>query len=152
MIRARIKKTFSMQGYNISRIDKKYKKLSGKSEHDSQYDIRISKLWGKHLKPSDYESILESKHQNRKTKKVINIHLGAPSRLNILANTRALKIDMNYENFKYLLIDCSSSAKSSTTIFENTQTREDILEFLIQCKDAFQRIPLDSALQVSLIK
>ena len=116
---------------------KKYKKLSGKSEHDSQYDIRISKLWGKHLKPSDYESILESKHQNRKTKKVINIHLGAPSRLNILANTRALKIDMNYENFKYLLIDCSSSAKSSTTIFENTQTREDILEFLIQCKDAF---------------
>ena len=116
---------------------KKYKKFSGKSKSDAEYDIRISKLWGKHLKASDYESILEQKHENRKTKKVLNIYLGAPNRLNILANQKVLKIDQNYENFNYLIIDCSSNAKSDTTVFENNSTREDILEFLIQCKDAF---------------
>jgi hypothetical protein len=72
---------------------KKYKKFSGKSKTDEMYDIRISKLWGKHLKASDYEAILEQKHENRKTKKVLNIYLGAPSRLNILANQKVLKID-----------------------------------------------------------
>lgn len=131
---------------------KKYKKFSGKQYSDAAYDIRISKLWGKHLKPTDYEGILEKKHDNRKVKKVLNIYLGAPSRLNILANQKVLKIDQNYENFQYLIIDCSSSSKSDTTVFENNSTREDILEFLIQCKDAFQRVPADSSLNLALIK
>lgn len=77
------------------------------------------------------------------------MYLGPPGRLNILASQKSFKIDD--ECFRYFLIDCRSVSSTGTTIFENTQTRDDLLDLFIQSKEAIQRIPKDDALKIAMI-
>jgi hypothetical protein len=66
---------------------KQFKKFNGKSNLKGvNYDVRITKMFGKHLKPADFKNILGQKHPNRKNKEVLNVYLGPPGRLNILAD------------------------------------------------------------------
>jgi len=61
---------------------------------------------------------------------VLNIYLGPSGRLNILANQEDFKIED--ESYRYLIIDCRSvSSSASTTIFENIQTKDDLLDLII---------------------
>ena len=94
---------------------KKFKKFSGKSETDAKYDIRVTKLFGKHLNATDFKNILQQKHPNRKTKKVLNIYLGPSGRLNILANQKDFEIED--KSFRFLIIDCRSISSSQSTKF-----------------------------------
>ena len=38
---------------------KKFKRFSGKQETDVNYDIRVTKLYGKHLNATDFKNILQ---------------------------------------------------------------------------------------------
>ena len=109
---------------------KEFKKHTGKNEKSEvQYDVRITKLWAKHItNPSEYHNILKQKHQNRKIRKVLNIYVGHPTRINKLMQDG----DFKTKKLKFIVIDSRSIDKSGeTTIFENTKCKSDLYEFLL---------------------
>ena len=58
--------------YNVVDLNKlmveKYKNMSGQSESvsDQKYDIHVSKLFAKHIKPEEQAELLAKKHPNAK--------------------------------------------------------------------------------------
>lgn len=58
--------------YNVVDLNKllveKYKGLSGLSEQQSnyQYDVKVTKLFAKHIKPEEQVELLSKKHPNGK--------------------------------------------------------------------------------------
>lgn len=87
---------------------------------------------------------MAQKHQNRKTKKVLNIYIGSPARINILNNDD----DYTTDKLRYIVFDCRFMDKNEdNTIFENIKCRDDMYNFLIKNKDRIQ-----SKVKVALAK
>ena len=67
--------------YNVVDLNKilvaKYKY----SPPDCQYDIHVSKLFAKHIKPEEQATQLAQKHPNAKLKRVLNVYIGTPNRI-----------------------------------------------------------------------
>ena len=80
--------------------------------------------------------MLEQKHPNRKIKKVLNIYIGSPARINILSNDN----DFETDKLRNIVIDCRSiDKKEDNTIFENIKCRDDMYNFLIKNKERIQK-------------
>ena len=74
---------------------------------------------------------MAKKHPNRKVKKVLNIYIGSPARINILNNDE----DFTNDKLRYIVVDCRwMDKKEDNTIFENTKCRDDMYNFLIKNK------------------
>lgn len=110
---------------------KAFKKFSGKSPHDKKYDIRLSKLYFKHISNnSEYANILQQKHAN-KDKRVLNIYIGTPSRFSKLMDGV-----IETKLMQHFVIDVTPVGKQkTTTIFEVTQTRDDLYDSIVSLKD-----------------
>ena len=76
--------------YNVVDINKllveKYKDLSGTNPNPEKtfglkYDVHISKLFAKHIKPEEQVELLSRKHPNAKSKRVLNVYVGTANRL-----------------------------------------------------------------------
>lgn len=112
---------------------KKYKRFSGKSETEARYDIKLSKLFHKHISNNEeYTNILRQKHPNRKTKKVLNIYITIPSKLTKLLEIDAFELHPKYS--KYTLIDGRFTDKKGSTVFENTRVKDDLFDFMLLLK------------------
>ena len=134
--------------YNVVDLNKllvaKYKDLNGIANYEyeeqssEQYDIHVTKLFAKHIKPEEQVALLGTKHPNGKYKRVLNIYIGTPNRLLKLHQMKAYDIGTLSDRFRYLVIDCRLN-KKNFTIFENKETKSDTLDLLIAAKDAFKR-------------
>jgi len=88
--------------YNVVDLNKllveKYKELNGVAQYDGekqskhQYDIHVTKLFAKHIKPEEQVELLAKKHPNAKQKRVLNIYVGTPNRILKLHSMKAFDI------------------------------------------------------------
>ena len=78
---------------------------------------------------------MAGKHPNRKVKKVLNIYIGSPARINILNNDKDFEVD----KLRNIVFDCRFiDKKDDNTIFENIKCRDDMYNFLIKNKERIQ--------------
>ena len=128
--------------YNVVDLNKllveKYKDLSGAKPSEALYDVRVHKLFAKHIKPEEQAEQLGKKHPNAKAKRVLNVYVGTPNRLLKLHTMNAYDLGIQSDRFRYLLIDCRVGPKGYT-IFENHETKPDTLELIRSAGEAFQR-------------
>jgi hypothetical protein len=122
--------------YNVVDLNKllvdKYKSLSGQdpeqkpADSSHGYDIHVTKLFAKHIKPEEQAALLAKKHPNAKQKRVLNIYVGTPNRLLKLESMDAFDIGKKSDRFRYLLVDCRMN-KKNFSIFETKETRGDTI-------------------------
>lgn len=104
---------------------KEFKKYSGKGEHDKLYDIRLTKLWFKHISNnSEYANIVNQKHTKKNDKKVLNVYITMPNRIVKLIEKGDVEVDRKYT--QYLIIDACENG----TIFSANQTKDDTFTLL----------------------
>ena len=68
----------------------------------------VHKLLSKKIKPEEQKELLD--RSPRSEKKVLNVHLGTPSRLLKLVELQALNL-LKRDKFKLLIIDMSKNVK-----------------------------------------
>ena len=95
-----------------------------------QYDVKVTKLFAKHIKPEEQVDLLSKKHPNGKQKRVLNIYVGTPNRILKLQGMGAFDIGVQSDRFRYFVIDCRLN-KKNFSIFENKETKSDLLELII---------------------
>lgn len=118
-------------------------------ENNLQYDVHVSKLFAKHIKPEEQAESLAKKHPNAKVKRVINIYIGTPNRLLKLSQMDAFDIGKKSDRLRYLIVDCRLN-KKNFSIFETHETKNDAIELLKEAKLAFEREG-ENKLKVALI-
>lgn len=129
--------------YNVVDINKalvdKFKGLTGKDKQSSeQYDLRIFKLFAKHIKPEEQQEALGQKHPNAKAKRVLAVYVGTPNRLLKLQEMGAFDLGLVSDRFRHLVIDCRLN-KKNFSIFECKETRADTLKLIQAANTAFNR-------------
>ena len=82
--------------------------------------------------------MLSKKHPNGKQKRVLNVYVGTPNRVLKLHSLKAFDIGVQSDRFRYFVVDCRLN-KKNFSIFENKETKSDLLELLIQSKEALKR-------------
>ena len=145
--------------YNVVDLNKllvdRYKSLSGQDpeqkpgESSHTYDIHVSKLFAKHIKPEEQAALLAKKHPNAKQKRVLNIYVGTPNRLLKLESMEAFDIGKKSDRFRYLVIDCRMN-KKNFSIFETKETRGDTIQLIREAKEAILREG-NSKLKIALL-
>jgi len=90
------------------------------------YDIHVTKLFAKHIKPEEQAALLGKKHPNAKQKRVLNIYVGTPNRLLKLESMEAFDIGKKSDRYRYMIIDCRLN-KKNFSVFETKETRGDTI-------------------------
>jgi len=108
----------------INRLLVKHYSYGGAGEDPTaQCDVKVHKLFARHIKPHEQADALLLKHPNAKERRVLNVYVGTPGRLAKLAEMQAIKLDKS-DRFRLIIAD-GSPDKKGMTMFELFETQHD---------------------------
>jgi len=101
-------------------------------------EIKIQKLFSKHISVEEHQSILSAKPgEGKGPNKFINIYVGVPNRVKKLVELGAIKVASS--KFKHIVIDSHLNAKNFS-IFDIYETRDDLYDlFMLARKRLLKR-------------
>ena len=100
--------------YNVVDINKvlvSHYKTMFDTTPDQPYDVKVHKLFAKHIKPEEQAQNLVQKSPNAKERRVLNVYIGTPGRLAKLADMKAFETEKG-DRFRLLIVDMRKNKKN----------------------------------------
>jgi hypothetical protein len=118
-------------------------KFSKKTAASGDIEVRLQKLFSKHISIEEHQKLLSAEPKNA-GKKFLNVYIGVPNRVKKLIELGTIKV--KGRNFKCLVIDTHVNPKSYS-IFDILETRDDTYDILMLAQKRF----IKRKLQVMLV-
>lgn len=100
---------------------------------EGKYDVRIHKLFARHIKPQEQADQLCRTHPSFKTRQCLNVYVGTPNRLAKLSEMKAFFMDKG-DILKMVILDCRLN-KKEMSLFEDKESQKDVMQVLAFGKD-----------------
>lgn len=104
----------------------KYELKKETKEIKEHIDVRVWKLFARHVKVKEHEDALKAEN---KGPGFINVYIGTANRIMALAQMKAIKLESS--KLKTIVFDCAPNSKGFS-IFETHETREDTFSMLLK--------------------
>ena len=139
---------------NVVEMNKQLMSLYGKDgpkQSLGRYDVRIHKLFARHIKPEEQAKWLAKVHPGYETRPCLNVYIGTPNRLTKLLEMKAFRMD-RCDTLKLIVLDCRLN-KKSMSLFEDVESKKDAMEVLAAARGRWKNFSKDAEkrLRVALV-
>ena len=126
----------TMDTMNVVEINKRLVDFYKDFRVGQAYDVKVHKLFAKHIKIKEQAEHLAQKSPNAKVKRCLNIYLSTPGRMSKLVEVGACELAKG-DRFRHMVIDMSKNKKAQT-IFQQKESAKDTFDVLKACREAFE--------------
>ena len=120
----------------------------GQKQGTGRYDVRVHKLFARHIKPEEQAKWLAKVHPGYETRPCLNVYVGTPGRLAKLLETKAFRMD-RCDTLKLIVLDCRLSKKEQS-VFEDNESKKDAMEVLAAAKGRWKNFSKDPVKRLRL--